>query len=82
MDKGFGNYRVGDRIKFLEDGSYLTGVIEQLTEFQIIIKPDIAGTKFSDSYRICLSRSDIAVKLVEVSSFEEMIVNEDGSVSL
>lgn len=82
MVNGFGNYKIGDRIKFLEDGQYLTGEIEQMTEFQLIIKPDTDGTRFSDGYRVCLSRSDIAVKLMNVSRFDEMIVNEDGSVSL
>lgn len=82
MNNSFGNYNIGDRIKFLDDGLYVTGVIEQLTEHQVVIRPDDRGGAFHGGYRMCLSRSDLAVKLIRASSFDEMIVDDDGSVSL
>ncbi len=79
----FGNYKIGEKIKFLDDdGNYISGVIEQLTEHQVIVKPDVAGTKFYEGYRICLSRSELQVKIMNISSYEEVIVDEDGSVSI
>ena len=82
MSSSFGHYEKGDRIRFMDDGVYKTGFIEQITEHQIIIKPDNNSGKLFDGYRICLSRSELAVKMITISGVEERTVNEDGSVSL